>query len=314
MSGGSSSAYTSGYSFERIGSHAELDFSLEGIGENLKQGAKALKDKIIEMIERFINWIKGLFSKQAKNVEKARENLDEASKKLNPTLQSAKDDPSGYTFSKPTVYEELGMENDWLTGHMVETFDKVIEERKWSFNRFPEALKELKSLTEKNDIEGARALIERLTGEVREHEQTIDAIRKPEKPEHPFWSAKLRAKPTAAGLVELHELFLSKQEYILDASEAVDSSDKTAKNADQLKYYVNACESKGLEDFLEVGRKLTSLSTRHAALNTVTYAAYVMGINKYLPYGEVIRALHRAKKSQSASNESLTQRKPYWER
>jgi hypothetical protein len=325
----------------------------ESFGDKVKQGAKELKDKLIALFKRVIEWLKNLFRRNKQNAQALKAKVDTAQEKVAEAFESVKkelpdvvekplseleqtkalvenppepkpltpEEKKGDKPAKPEsasqVYQLFGHYMSASMGIYVMEYSNCIEAFRSAYTSYAKVVADIGAAVKQNDVEKLHQIVDAYEEQVGKETEAFDSYRPT--PEQTDASLKqlMEKTPSIAVLEEVHLRVRGVYDKLLvNGVDAIskDSSDSSVAAMSRL-----ISEFMGSNHDLELLGRVTRTFTKWQTKVRTRYEGYSATASTHIPVYHTYQILQRFKTDTggSVANESLrklVRRKPYWER
>lgn len=310
------------FATESLVDFPDFDFALEGFGEKLKEGAVKLKDKVLELIKRFINWLKSIFSKGSAETEKAKAKLQEDIKQAEAAFAATSDEAlAKKAFGEYAhVWELLGLENREQSARFVVRFQFFLDCFEEASDNLKGVLGRLKQAIEKKDTSEAKTIVEAYANSnsirMTKFKQLSDSAAGTDDK----LVRLMDAKPSVETLRSLYEYIRDVKEVLLKREDVADKANFSAKMLDELHAFMDKTMDSKNPQFISIVQDLMSSEATYS--KTLYSWRFHLGnsMEKNLPLYKIGRIVAAAGKKMKADHsqanerfkEPSTRRQPYW--
>ena len=341
--------------FDDVDMESWTGFGLESdsFGEKVKQGAKELKDKLIALFKRVIEWLKNLFRRNKQNAEALKAKVDAAQEKVSEALESVKqsqpdvvdtplseleqtkalvenppepkpltpEEKNGEKPARPEtakqVYQLFGHYMPASMGIYVLEYANCIEAYRSAYVSYAKVVADIGAAVKQDDVEKLHQIVDAYEAQVGKETEAFDSFRVAPEQTDAGLRRLMEKTPSVSVLEEVHlrvrEVY---DKLLVNGVDAVtkDTSDSSVAAMSRL-----ISEFMGSNHDLELLGRVTRTFTKWQTKVRTRYEGYSVTASTQIPVYHTYQILQRFKTDTggSVANESLrklARRKPYWER
>lgn len=341
--------------FDDVDMESWTGFGLESdsFGEKVKQGAKELKDKLIALFKRVIEWLKNLFRRNKQNAEALKAKVDAAQEKVSEALESVKqtqpdvvdtplseleqtkalvenppepkpltpEEKNGEKPAKPEtakqVYQLFGHYMPASMGIYVLEYGNCIEAYRSAYVSYAKVVADIGAAVKQDDAEKLHQIVDAYEAQIGKETEAFDSFRVDPEQTDAGLRRLMEKTPSVSVLEEVHLRVREVYDKLL--VNGVDAMTKDTSDSSVAAMSRLISEFMGSNHDLELLGRVTRTFTKWQTKVRTRYEGYSVTASTQIPVYHTYQILQRFKTDTggSVANESLrklTRRKPYWER
>ena len=337
-----------------IASWASFGLEAETLGSRFKEGAKELKDKLVALFKRVIEWIKNLLGRSKQNAEAIKAKVEAANAKADQAFESVKQsfpdavqtplgeleqtksvvanppqpkpltptEKNGDTPDKPAtadhVYQLFGHYMSTSMGIYVLEYRQAMESYRSAYSEYAAVVAEIGKAVKGNDVNKLHAVVDAYEAAVGKETEAFDSFQVDSSKSDPQLKQLMEKTPSVAALEEVHQRVRTVYDGLLSESVKILQSDSSDSSVAAMSGLIS--EFMGSNHDLELLGRVTRTFTKWQSKVRTRYESFASSASTQIPVYHTYQILQRFKAGSDdtgPANESLrkpARRKPYWER